>query len=72
MTAGGATECLLGIQAQNFPSGFDYFILGDVFIRKYASYFNLADNTVSFMVPSEKKVEKVEEELNFTEEIEFT
>lgn len=43
-------ECLLGIQAMAFPAGFDYFILGDVFMRKYPSYFNLNDNTVSFQV----------------------
>lgn len=43
-------ECLLGIQSMAFPAGFDYFILGDVFMRKYPSYFNLNDNTVSFQV----------------------
>lgn len=53
-------QCLLGIQAANFGADFDYFILGDVFMRKYASYFNLNDNTVSFMVPSEEKTEEVE------------
>jgi hypothetical protein len=46
----GKTECLLGIQAMDFPEGFNYFILGDVFMRKYPSYFNLNDNTVSFQV----------------------
>jgi hypothetical protein len=29
-------------------------------MRKYATYFNLNDNTVSFMVPSEKKAEEIE------------
>jgi saccharopepsin len=53
-------QCLLGIQGQNFPEGFNYFILGDVFMRKYASYFNLNDNTVSFLVPSEEKAEEIE------------
>jgi hypothetical protein len=43
-------ECMLGIQAMNVPSGFNYIILGDVFMRKYPSYFNLNDNTVSFQV----------------------
>ena len=43
-------ECLLGIQSMAFPEGFNYFILGDVFMRKYPSYFNLNDNTVSFQV----------------------
>ena len=46
----GVTECLLGIQSMAFPEGFNYFILGDVFMRKYPSYFNLNDNTVSFQV----------------------
>jgi hypothetical protein len=32
-----------------FPEGFNYFIFGDVFMRKYPSYFNAMDNTVSFM-----------------------
>ena len=56
-------QCLVGVQGSNFPSGFDYIILGDVFMRKYASYFNLNDNTVSFMVPDEKKEEKKVEEV---------
>jgi saccharopepsin len=43
-------ECILGIQSMAFPEGFNYFILGDVFMRKYPSYFNLNDNTVSFQV----------------------
>jgi cathepsin D len=48
ITQGGKSQCLLGIQALNFPEGFDYFIFGDVFMRKYPSYFNANDNTVSF------------------------
>ena len=43
-------ECLMGIQSMAFPEGFNYFILGDVFMRKYPSYFNLNDNTVAFQV----------------------
>lgn len=45
-------QCLLGVQALpgTIPAGFNYFILGDVFMRKYPSYFNLNDNTVSFLV----------------------
>ena len=43
-------NCLLGVQAMDFPEGFNYFILGDVFMRKYPTYFNLNDNTVSFQV----------------------
>jgi hypothetical protein len=52
VSAGGSSECLLGIQAMKVPAGraFPYFILGDVFMRKYPSYFNLNDDTVSFQV----------------------
>ena len=46
----GQKQCLLGIQSMDFPAGFNYFIVGDVFMRKYPSYFNLNDNTVSFQV----------------------
>merc|ERR1712054_565289 len=47
-------QCLLGIESMAFPAGFDYFILGDVFMRKYPTYFNLNDNTVSFQVAKDK------------------
>lgn len=50
ITQSGVTECLLGVQSMEFPEGFNYFIMGDVFMRKYPSYFNLNDNTVSFQV----------------------
>merc|ERR1712070_24807 len=50
ITQAGATQCMLGVQSMNFPAGFNYFILGDVFMRRYPSYFNLNDNTVSFQV----------------------
>lgn len=50
VSALGQTECLLGIQSMDFPEGFNYFILGDVFMRKYPSYFSLNENTVSFQV----------------------
>jgi hypothetical protein len=46
----GQKQCVLGLQSMEFPAGFDYFIVGDVFMRKYPTYFNLNDNTVSFMV----------------------
>lgn len=50
VTQAGQTECMLGIQSMAFPAGFNYFIFGDVFMRKYPSYFNLNNNTVSFQV----------------------
>lgn len=50
ITQGGQTQCMLGVEAMAFPEGFNYLIMGDVFMRKYPSYFNLNDNTVSFQV----------------------
>jgi len=50
ISQGGQTQCLLGVQSLAAPEGFNYLILGDVFMRKYPSYFNLNDNTVSFQV----------------------
>lgn len=47
LNAGGA--CLLGIQSMDFPAGFNYFILGDVFMRRYPSFFSLDDNSVTFL-----------------------
>lgn len=45
-------SCLLGVQALpgKIPAGFNYLIMGDVFMRKYPAYFDLNDNTVSFQV----------------------
>jgi hypothetical protein len=49
----GNTQCLMGIMSTAVPDGFHYVIVGDVFFRKYAPYFNLADNTVSFFKANE-------------------
>ena len=49
-TSKGQSQCMMGISAMAFPEGFNYMILGDVFMRKYPSWFNLNDNTVSFQV----------------------
>lgn len=54
LNAGGA--CLLGIQSMDFPAGFNYFILGDVFMRRYHTFFNLDDNSVSFLAAAETLV----------------
>ena len=50
VTQGKQTQCLLGVQAMAVPAGFNYLILGDVFMRRYPSYFSLNDDTVSFLV----------------------
>lgn len=36
----GATECLNGLMAAKLPEGFNYFILGDVFMRRYYTFFD--------------------------------
>lgn len=53
VTQGSDTECVLAVMGQDFPSGFDYFILGDTFMRKYYSYFDKKNNRVGF-ISSEK------------------
>jgi cathepsin D len=53
VTDEGQTECVLGIMGQDFPAGFDYFILGDSFIRKYYSYFDKNNNRVGFALAAE-------------------
>jgi hypothetical protein len=46
--SGGSTQCLMGIMSMAVPDGFDYIIVGDVFMRPYATHFSRNDNTVSF------------------------
>jgi hypothetical protein len=38
----------MGIAGADLPDNFHYVIVGDVFMRPYATYFNKNDNTVSF------------------------
>jgi len=38
----------MGIASMAVPTGFDYIIVGDVFMRPYPTYFNRNDNTVTF------------------------
>lgn len=40
----------MGIQSMDFPEGFNYFIVGDVFMRKYPTLFDLDQNQVQFLV----------------------
>lgn len=52
-TSAGQSQCTMGIAAMPMPVGFNYFIFGDVFMRKYPAYFNRNDNTVSFQVAND-------------------
>lgn len=42
------TACLLGIMSSAFPEGFNYLIIGDVFMRKYYTHFDKDNNRVGF------------------------
>jgi cathepsin D len=52
VTDSGQTECVLGIMGQDFPAAFDYFILGDSFIRKFYAHFDKNNNRVGFATPA--------------------
>merc|ERR1719223_859679 len=43
-----APQCVMGIASMEFPEGFNYFIFGDVLMRKYNTLFDANNNTVSF------------------------
>merc|ERR1712013_479131 len=58
ITQGKQTQCLLGIQAiTGTPEGFNYLIMGDVFMRPYPTFFDKDANEVTFFT------EKAEEYL---------
>lgn len=40
ITQGGESQCVMGIMGAAFPAHFDYFIIGDVFMRKYPTVFD--------------------------------
>jgi hypothetical protein len=44
VTSDDITECVLGIMGSVFPPTFNYFILGDNFMRKYYTYFDKNNN----------------------------
>lgn len=48
VTALGQTQCVLGIAASAFPTGFNYLIIGDVFMRKFYSHFDKNNDRVGF------------------------
>jgi len=50
----GITECMMGVMGSAFPPSFNYFILGDVFMRKYYSFFDKENNRVGFAVSKQQ------------------
>lgn len=42
------TQCILGIQSIDAPEGFNYLIMGDVFMRPYPTKFDQDANEVTF------------------------
>jgi cathepsin D len=48
VTEMGITECMLAIMGSAFPPSFNYFILGDTFMRKYYTFFDKENNRVGF------------------------
>ena len=48
ITEFGTTQCVMGIAGADVPTGWNYIIVGDVFFRPYAPYFNKNNNTVTF------------------------
>lgn len=45
----GVTQCVMGVMSSDFPEGFNYFILGDSFMRKFYSFFDKKNNRVGFI-----------------------
>lgn len=49
VTSMGQTECIVGLQGMDLPSPINNgFILGDVFIRKFYTHFDMANLRVGF------------------------
>jgi hypothetical protein len=48
ITQGKNTQCMLGIQSMATPEGFNYLIMGDVFMRPYPTKFDKDANTCTF------------------------
>ena len=48
VTQGDQSQCISGFMGAEFPEGFDYMIVGDVFMRAYPTYFDKPNNRVGF------------------------
>lgn len=48
VTMFGVTQCVSGVMPAEFPEGFDYLIIGDVFMRRYYSHFDYDNQRVGF------------------------
>ena len=46
--SGKSTQCVLGVQSIDAPEGFNYIIMGDVFMRPYPTKFDYDNNEVTF------------------------
>jgi cathepsin D len=44
----GITECLLSLMPADMPEGFNYLILGDVFMRRYYTFFDKNTDRLGF------------------------
>jgi len=58
ITQGGESQCVMGIMGAQFPEHFPYFIVGDVFMRKYPTVFDRSsaapEGRVGFLRPEKK------------------
>lgn len=53
ITEFGTTQCIMGIMGAEVPANWNYIIVGDVFFRPYAPYFNKNNNTVTFFTANQ-------------------
>jgi len=44
----GMTECVLALMAMDLKEDFNYFILGDVFMRRYYTFFDKSNDRLGF------------------------
>lgn len=56
ITQGKQTQCILGIQSMEVPEGFDYLIIGDVFMRPFPTKFDKDTNEVTFYTENAAEV----------------